>query len=312
MGDKREKPGAVAQIGRAVFGVSLLLPMIMVALLCLVLRGLSSAGILAVRTREGLSLLLVQASWRLSLLLCPWVWVTAAPGFGEGCAALAAARSAARARGESTAFFVLSNHTSFLDTIIAVARLPSSVVYNCRTYMATHLFNLPVLSTICIACGHFPVGFTGTKDGDFSVDRAAMDKTQARVDAHIRAGGILVFFPEGQMNKDPTSIMAWRYGGMKKALEFDAHLYMFLTCGLENIWPRWEQLGGFPGSARCSMSKFGAGGCRALAAELKKGDGAASKEKEDHAALAVYGQVQMQKEYDVMLGAVGGKGTKSP
>ena len=41
--------------------------------------------------------------------------------------------------------------------------------------------------------------------------------------------------------------MAFRYGGMKKALEFDAHLFMFTTCGLDKIWPRWEQVGGFPG-----------------------------------------------------------------
>ena len=159
---------------------------------------------------------------------------------------------------------------------------------------------------------HFPVGFTGTKDGDFSVDREAMAVTQARVDEHIKAGGVLVFFPEGQMNKDPTRIMDFRYGGMKKALQFDANIFMFLTCGLEHIWPRWEQVGGFPGSALCSMTRVGAGGCRELAAELKKGDGAAGKEEEDHAVLAVYGRDRMQKEYDALLGAVGGKGAKSP
>ena len=38
---KKATPGVVSQIGRAVFGIILLLPMVVVALLCLVLRGLS-------------------------------------------------------------------------------------------------------------------------------------------------------------------------------------------------------------------------------------------------------------------------------
>ena len=182
---KKASPGVVSQIGRAVFGIILLLPMVVVALLCLVLRGLSHVGILAVRTREGISLVLVQSAWRLSLLLCPWVWVTSASQFSVGCKQLTDARAAA----PGTAFFVLANHTSFFDTILGVAKLPTSLIYHTRTYMATHLFNLPILSTICISCGHFPVAFSGSKDGDFRVDREAMAVTQARVDEHIKVGG---------------------------------------------------------------------------------------------------------------------------
>ena len=182
---KKATPGVVSQIGRAVFGIILLLPMVVVALLCLVLRGLSHVGILAVRTREGTSLVLVQSAWRLSLLLCPWVWVTSASQFSAGCKQLTDARAAS----PGTAFFVLANHTSFFDTILGVAKLPTSLIYHTRTYMATHLFNLPILSTICISCGHFPVAFSGSKDGDFRVDREAMAVTQARVDEHIKVGG---------------------------------------------------------------------------------------------------------------------------
>jgi hypothetical protein len=39
------------------------------------------------------------------------------------------------------------------------------------------------------------------------VDREKMAQTQLRVDEHIRSGGMLCFFPEGQLNPNPAEIM---------------------------------------------------------------------------------------------------------
>ena len=39
------------------------------------------------------------------------------------------------------------------------------------------------------------------------VDREKMAQTQLHVDEHIRSGGMLCFFPEGQLNPNPAEIM---------------------------------------------------------------------------------------------------------
>jgi 1-acyl-sn-glycerol-3-phosphate acyltransferase len=73
--------------------------------------------------------------------------------------------------------------------------------------MADYLLNMPILGVCIQAMGHFPVAFKGKADGDFSVDREKMAQTQLRVDNHIQSGGILCFFPEGQLNVNPAEIM---------------------------------------------------------------------------------------------------------
>ena len=66
-----------------------------------------------------------------------------------------------------------------------------------RTYMDAHLFNLPVLATICRASagrcvvwvpgavGHFPVYFTSAKNGVFAVDKEKNDEVDKRADAPV-------------------------------------------------------------------------------------------------------------------------------
>jgi len=61
--------------------------------------------------------------------------------------------------------------TSFFDTILCCAILPVRIIYRSRTYMASYLVDMPVLGTVIRAMGHFPVSFTGKKDGDFSVSQ---------------------------------------------------------------------------------------------------------------------------------------------
>ena len=85
--------------------------------------------------------------------------------------------------------------------------MPTRVVYRSRTYAADHLLNMPILGTIIRSMGHFPVAFKGKADGDFSVDREKMAQIQTRVDNHIQSGGMLSFFPEGQVNSNPAEIL---------------------------------------------------------------------------------------------------------
>lgn len=87
------------------------------------------------------------------------------------------------------------------------ATIPSGVLYRMRAYAAGYVFDTPILGACIKAMGHFEVPFTSTEEGDFSVDRVKLEKTQQRVDRHIRSQGVLSFFPEGQLNSNPAEIM---------------------------------------------------------------------------------------------------------
>jgi len=82
--------------------------------------------------------------------------------------------------------------------------------------------------------------------------------------------GWLCFFPEGQLNKNPDQLLPLRYGGFKKALDFDAKLMAFIAVGNAEVWPVKAAVGGFPGKVVYSAKVLTPNGCRAFAAELRK------------------------------------------
>lgn len=250
--------------------------------------------------KQGFSIMIMQLAWRVSLMLTPWLRAYSHGDFVATMRQFSAdvSRRGSKQKG-ARPVMLLGNHTSFLDTMLTVTKLSTSSAYYSRTYMSAHLFKLPVLSTICRACGHFSVDFKGSGDTDFRVDKDKMKITQALVDSHIENGGLLCFFPEGAMNKDPTKIMPVRYGGMKKALQFDAKLYVFVTNGCHVIWPRKAQIGGTPGIANYTIRCIAPDGARALADKLRKRKG--NTDKEDHALLSEYVQRIMQETWDDML-----------
>ena len=94
---------------------------------------------------------------------------------------------------------------------------------------------------------------------------------------------------------------------MKKALEFDACLFSFVTRGNPDIWPRKVQMGGFPGTAQYSLKALAPEGVKSLLKSIrdaKDGEGFQSDEKDpDHVLLANFCQVVMQSQYDSMLPA---------
>lgn len=285
---------------RNLFGLTLVLNMMWCAALC---KLVSVMTFISPRSRNGYSVLLVQLAWRISLFFSPWVSVDKTSKTGQAAAKMVEQMKqiqADHASGKMTSpIFVLGNHTSFLDTILTASKLPAVVMFYARTYMGAHLLKLPLLSTIVRACGHFPVYFTSGEDGKFSVDREKMGQVDKLVDNHIDAGGLLCFFPEGQMNGNPDTLMPFRYGGMKKALEIDAKLWYFVTHGNDKVWPRKAQVGGFPGGVQYSIDSIAPEGCQALVSQLKAKD-PKLKNVADYEVLAKHCGVVMQAEYDVM------------
>ena len=113
-----------------------------------------------------------------------------------------------------------------------------------------------------------------------------------------RAGEFLL--REGEINKNPSEIMVVRYGGMKKALKFNSKLYIFISTGCVQIWPRKSPIGGRPGTIKYTIRCLAPNGAKHLAEELlEKSD---DKSKPKYALLAEFVQAEMQASLDFLTG----------
>jgi hypothetical protein len=143
---------------------------------------------------------------------------------------------------------LMSNHVSFLDTLVATVVTPRDILWHTRLYMSAHLLKLPFVGFIAESCGHFPVHFSYSESlGKFSLDRKKMAEVTPRVHAHLRSGRILALFPEGQMNRGDTKVLqSFRYGSFRTALldEFDCRLWALVMANHEKCWPGGSQIGG--------------------------------------------------------------------
>jgi len=254
-------------------------------------------------TRQGICLMVIQAAWKLSLMLSPWMWYANTAGYSDEWSLVLkniAESDASAARGDAPyrPLFILGNHTSFFDTVLSATCFPSRVLWRCRTYMDKGLFKLPILSTVCTSIGHFPVYFQSAEEGKFKVDKEKMDVVEQNVDEHIKQGGFLCFFPEGQTNKTLDNILPFRYGGMKKALDFDARMILFVAAGNTSVWPKKALIGGFPGRIAIGAKALAPKGAKALVAELRAKCTPEEKDMADQELLAKYARDAMQQEYD--------------
>uniref|UniRef100_A0A7S2QIB2 Phospholipid/glycerol acyltransferase domain-containing protein n=1 Tax=Zooxanthella nutricula TaxID=1333877 RepID=A0A7S2QIB2_9DINO len=262
---------------------------------------------LGLRTRQGIGLVMVQMAWRLALWFSPWISLEATEDFSEQWSLIhsfmAEAHAEAVEKGEPLKpLFVLGNHQSFCDIIFAVVTTPLQAIWRSRTYMDYHLFKLPVLSTICRSVGHFPVYFKTTEPGVFKVDAEKMAEVEKEVDVHLSEGGLLCFYPEGQTNKNPDTLLPFRYGGMKKALDFDARIVNLVFHGNQTVWPLKFQMGGYPCKVRYSIRPFAPQGAKAFV-EMARAEGVKEeREMEDHVLLARRAHELMQVQYDALAG----------
>lgn len=302
----------LASLGRACYGFSLLMNMLWTsALIKLVV--LFPLGVL---TKQGVCLMIVQMGWRLAHFFSPWVSTVCDEDYQEQWSLIYNIMAEADAEAEKTGkpakpLFILANHTSFLDTVLAVVKMPSQVLWRCRTYMDHHLFKLPLLSTICRAVGHFPVYFTSNETGKFKVDAERMEEVENNVGTFLDNGGWMSFFPEGQLNKTPDKLLPFRFGGMKKALDRDARIVTYVFRGNPTVWPVGAQVGGFPGKVRYSLRVVAPDGAKAFV-DMARAEGCKEeKDMADHEILARRVHELMQAQYDTLAKPPGSKKAKA-
>jgi len=254
---------------------------------------------LSKKRSEGIAIAFVQAAWRTTMGFTPWMRFTASRGWDEEWANILAMMEASDVESKHKPWMFLSNHTSFMDVLLFTTLTRTSVMWKCRTYMDHALFKMPILSTICRGCGHFPVYFKSTEEGKFTVDKEKNAEVDKLVDAHLSTGN-LCFFPEGQVNKDPDNIMSFRFGGMKKALDFDARLVLFVAAGNPNVWPKKAKFGGVPGRVNYGIKLMAPDGAKAYVAQLRSRDDLTTEDKAmaDYELMAKYLRLAMQQYYD--------------
>lgn len=255
---------------------------------------------------QGICLMTAKFWWTLSLKLTPWIWCTCHDSSGWEMA-----RQKMRVCDEEAAkgkpakpLMILCNHTSFFDSIINTIFVPPWVLWRSRTYIASHLLAFPVLSTMCTTAGFFVVWFHANIEGNFQVDIAKQEAEELKVAEHIKNGGWLIFYPEGTINRDPDKMLPFRYGGIKKALEFDARLVINMAYGNAKVWPKKAMFGGFPAHVRYACRSVAPDGCVEMLRQIRAGD-LTDEEKEmpDHVLLANRVHAKMQALYDEMKSA---------
>lgn len=247
--------------------------------------------VLSTKRRKSASALVVQFFWRIGIMLSPWIRIRKVDG--DDYRVLVP--------DETRPTIILINHTSFMDTIIAVTQLPCSTVHIARTYLASYLLKIPLLSIMIRAIGHYPVYFKRSEDGDFSVDKDRMNTVTRDVLEHLDDNGVLIIFPEGQINDTPDKLLDFRYGGMNVILDTDARVVQLVTSGCHMCWPRRLQIGGYPCSIIYDLKVIAPNGARNLVHNIRS----ESMTKDtvvptlsDTVVLAKFTQEKMQIQYD--------------
>mmetsp|Transcript_89774 Transcript_89774/g.253166 ORF Transcript_89774/g.253166 Transcript_89774/m.253166 type:complete len:296 (-) Transcript_89774:201-1088(-) len=177
-------------------------------------------------------------AWRLLLCLCCWIRVHV-----EG---LDEFRSQLGASGRPVV--IALNHTSFLDTILAVSLTPLDRVGSVKMMVGNHILNMPFLGQIVRAMGHLSVPFKQSgATGSFEVDKELMAESLRDLERHANDGGIVAWYPEGTINKqDPRTVGMFRAGGFVIPVNLDSEIWCIASVGNQDCWPPKAAVGGRP------------------------------------------------------------------
>lgn len=143
---------------------------------------------------------------------------------------------------------IVSNHNSFLDTILLVGFVSLKKVAKVKMFVSAHLLKIPALGTIVLGMGHLVVPFKASGSADsMELDKDLMALHQQELEDHVRAGGIGAWFPEGRMNPgEGREVLGFRAGGFVLAARVDAEVWCVASVGNNDCWPRTGAAGGYP------------------------------------------------------------------
>jgi 1-acyl-sn-glycerol-3-phosphate acyltransferase len=142
---------------------------------------------------------------------------------------------------------LLSNHTSFMDSLLIPSILPHKINFRIRTLYKHTLGQVPVFGPIMHRTGNFPVYFTRNESKSFTVDQAKQAVVTDMVEAHlVDDHGVLLLYPEGRINENPKQLLSFRRGTFKIVLEHKPTAVGMVIVGDNVSWPHDSPIGGFP------------------------------------------------------------------
>lgn len=153
-------------------------------------------------------------------------------------------------------FAILLNHTSFWDTFCFCSVCPIWMVHRTRSLMKAKLGKLPIMGYAFSHTGHFLVHFKSDDEGNFHVDAEKQAAQTALLEAHLARGGSLAFFPEGAVNKTPTTLLPFRFGSFTTIVRYRLPIFYMVTVGNEKTWPASASFGGFPANINIRVGGF--------------------------------------------------------
>jgi len=237
-------------------------------------------------------------AWRIVLGLCCWIRVNK-DGFSEFKSMGSTGRP----------IILVSNHASFMDTILLVALFPLSQLGKVKMFVSSHLLKMPLLGTICYAMGHLAVPFKAKgSEGGFELDKDLMAKRQEQLEQHVSRGNIAGWFPEGTMapTGDPNnSTGQFRAGGFTLAVHVDCEIWCCAYHGITKCWPTKAAVGGNPASIGVKFFKL-CDSSKAFAAENGK-----DTEKDASIFIANSAQAKIQAAVTAM-GSAHGASSREP
>jgi len=312
---------AMASIPQLVFTFFFGLAIFVDYLCCRFILLLWTCRVISKSTKESAAIVCTKYTWGAVIYFTCWIRTTNTTphAWREFMKDMAEADRLAEAGGRRPVF-LMSNHVSFLDSIVVSCFVPTRVVRRARYYMISKLLKVPLLGTIARASGHFPVHFKrAEEDGNFKLDQERMAGVETDVDAHVARGGVLSLFPEGQLNRsgDVNVLQAFRYGTFKRALACDAIVWNFVMFGNHTVWPVESALGGSPGWLGVALHRVTPAGSRAFVEALRAAEVAtaadgnapapAAAPAEDHVVFAEAARGAMQLQLDDLRAAVEGR-----
>jgi len=152
--------------------------------------------------------------------------------------------------------FLLMNHVSKLDGLLMAMLAPVDITAKCKTYMNIRLFQAFLTGRIWKLVGHLPVHFKSDEHGVFKVDREKQAVVSKKLRGFMETGKILIFCPEGQINKNPRNLQPFRRGSFALPAELGMDIWALTTQNCDGIWPRKAGMGGRPGSIKVALKKI--------------------------------------------------------
>eukprot|EP00929_Paragymnodinium_shiwhaense_P048991 TRINITY_DN24731_c0_g1_i1.p1 TRINITY_DN24731_c0_g1~~TRINITY_DN24731_c0_g1_i1.p1 ORF type:complete len:318 (+),score=78.30 TRINITY_DN24731_c0_g1_i1:70-1023(+) len=194
---------------------------------------------------------------------------------------------------------VLVNHTSFMDTILALCIVPLKHAVRMKMMAAEYVFKMPVIGVLCGSMGHLPVAFkaksavgnqSAEDENNMSVDQEQIAVQQKKMDDFVASGGTSSWYPEGKMNTgDCGQVGTFRAGGMALPVKQDVEIWCMAITGASTCWPRKASMGGLPSRIGIHIFRFCESTQDYLAKEAKDAD---DRGKAIHLANATQKAVQ--------------------